>query len=278
MTSILLIGCGNMGGAMLSRWHEKFSDNGFEFFVVSPDSLSCQRRLAFSEKENIDTSLRWYDNIEKFPKNISPDIIVFAVKPQNLAEILPEYKTRFGVTPLYISIAAGKPISFFAEHLGEGAKIIRTMPNTPALVGKAITAICASVNVADADKQTAQKLMEAIGSVVFVDEKDMDAVTAVSGSGPAYVFLFLEALATAGERAGLNAEVAKKLALATLHGSIHLAEKSRENFETLRKNVTSKGGTTESALNVLMQENGLKNLLENAVSEAVKRAKILAKQ
>jgi pyrroline-5-carboxylate reductase len=252
-----------MGGAMLSRWREKFSDNGFEFFVVSPTHSASET---------------FFPSLAEFPKNISPDIIVFAVKPQNLAEILPEYKNRFGVSPLYISIAAGKPISFFAEHLGEGAKIIRTMPNTPALVGKAITAICASANVSDAEKQTAQKLMEAIGSAVFVDEKDMDAVTAVSGSGPAYVFLFLEALATAGERAGLSGEVAKKLALASFHGSIHLAEKSGESFEKLRENVTSKGGTTEAALNVLMQENGLKNLLENAVSEAVKKAKILAKQ
>lgn len=261
--SVLLIGCGNMGGAMLSRWREKFSDNGFDFFVVSPTHSASET---------------FFPSLTEFPKSISPDIIIFAVKPQNLSEILPEYKTRFGVLPLYISIAAGKPISFFAEHLGEGARTVRTMPNTPALVGKAITAMCASVNVSDAEKQTAQKLMEAIGSVVFVDEKDMDAVTAVSGSGPAYVFLFLDALAAAGERAGLNAEVAKKLALATLHGSIHLAEKSSENFETLRKNVTSKGGTTEAALNVLMQENALKNLLENAVDAAVKKAKILAKQ
>ncbi len=240
-----------MGSAMLTRWREKMPAGISEFLVVrSKDALP----------------------------ETTPDIVVFAVKPQNLAEILPIYKARFGAKPLYISIAAGKSIAFFAEHLGADARVIRTMPNTPALVGKAMTALCASSNVSDGEKETATALMNAIGSSLWVDEKDMNAVTAVSGSGTAYVFLFLEALAEAGVKSGLDADTAKTLAVATLHGSIHLAEKSGESLQKLRENVTSKGGTTEAALAVLMGENALKKLLENAVTAAVKRAEILANQ
>jgi len=263
--SILLVGCGNMGGAMLARWREKLSDSISDFLVISPSNPA-------GYKENIGTKLCWYDNVEGLPASVSPDIILFAVKPQSLAEILPIYKNHFGEKPLYISIAAGKTIAFFAEHLGAEAKIIRAMPNTPALVGKAMTALCASANVTSAEREIATKLMEAIGSAIWIEEKYMDGVTAISGSGPAYVFLFLETLANAGISVGLDAEVAKKLALATLHGSVHLAEKSGETFEKLRQNVTSKGGTTEAALNVLMHENALKNLLQEAVQAAVKRA------
>lgn len=253
---ILLVGCGNMGGAMLARWQAGDIKNTYKFTIV--------------------TSI----NQQPTTSNLTPDIIVFAVKPQTLADILPEYKTRFGVSPLYISIAAGKTINFFAERLGEDAKIIRAMPNTPALVGKAITALCASENVNDAQRQTATKLMEAFGKALWVEEKNMDAVTAISGSGPAYLFLFLEALTKAGVSVGLEENIAKELAVATVHGSIHLVEKSTEktgnDFETLRKNVTSKGGTTQSALEVLMHENALEKLLQQAVQAAVKRAKELA--
>ena len=238
-----------MGGAMLARWQ----------------TLGVY-----------DITIATSNNQQPTTNNQSPDIIIFAVKPQTLADILPEYKTRFGSSPLYISIAAGKTINLFAKHLGEDAKIIRAMPNTPALVGKAITALCASENVSNDEKQTATKLMEAFGKALWIDEKNMDAVTAISGSGPAYLFLFLESLTKAGISVGLEEKIAKELAIATVHGSIHLAEKSTDNFETLRKNVTSKGGTTQAALEVLMQENALENLLEKAVKSAVNRAKELA--
>lgn len=260
MTSLLLVGCGNMGSAMLSRWREKSPAGISNFFVVSPSVPSAFKSLA------------------ELPENISPDIIVFAVKPQMLAQVLPEYKNRFGVKPLYISIAAGKTLAFFAKHLGADARIIRTMPNTPALVGKAMTALCANANVLSNEKETATALMQAIGTSIWVAEKDMNAITAISGSGPAYLFLFLEALAEAGVKSGLDESTAKSLALATLHGSIHLAEKSGEAFAKLRENVTSKGGTTEAALAVLMSENGIKKILEVAVAEAIKKAEILAKQ
>ncbi len=261
MSSLLLIGCGNMGSAMLASWKKNPAHGVSDFYVIDP---------------NHSASDSFFQTLAEIPINISPDIIVFAAKPQQLADILPEYQKRFGTKPLYISIAAGKTIEFFTEYLGNDAKIIRAMPNTPALVSKAITALCASQNVTEAQKTHATALMEAFGKAIWVDEKDMNAVTAISGSGPAYVFLFLEAITKAGINAGLNAGIAKTLAEEMLHGSIHLVAKTGESFEKLRQNVTSKGGTTEAALNVLMHDNALENLLSDAVQAAIERAKSLA--
>jgi pyrroline-5-carboxylate reductase len=267
MLSLLLVGYGNMGGAMLARWQEKSPAEVGEFFVISPNITIPLSSCNVSN----------FTSLEEFPCDISPDIIVFAVKPQQLADILPEYKKRFGIAPVYLSIAAGKTLKFFAEHLGNDAKIIRTMPNTPALIGKAVTALCANENVAPAQQEIATALMQAIGISLWVAEKDMNAVTALSGSGPAYVFLFLEALTKAGISVGLAENVAKTLALEMLHGSIHLAAKSSESYEKLRENVTSKGGTTQAALSVLMHENALEKLLQEAIAAAAQKAEILAK-
>ncbi len=245
---------------MLTSWRKNPAHGVSEFYVIDPN-------------HSVGNSV--FQSLSDLPANIKPEIIVFAAKPQQLAEILPEYRKRFGASPLYISIAAGKRIGFFAEHLGSEARIIRAMPNTPALVGKAITALCASNNVTDAQKTSATSLMEAFGKALWVDENKMDAVTAISGSGPAYVFLFLEALTKAGVNAGLEENIARELALEMAHGSLHLAAKSPEPFEKLRQNVTSKGGTTEAALSVLMQQNELEKLLDEAVKAAIKRAKTL---
>lgn len=261
MSSLLLIGCGNMGGAMLASWQKNSVHGIADFYVVDP---------------NHSTGGMFFKALADFPNDVNPEVIIFAAKPQQLADILPEYQRCFGSEPLYISIAAGKTLEFFAQYLGEGAKIVRAMPNTPALVGKAITALCANQNISSTQKETATALMEAFGKAVWVEEKNMDAVTAISGSGPAYVFLFLEALTKAGIKAGLDAEIAKTLALEMTHGSIHLATKSDQSFAKLRENVTSKGGTTEAALSVLMAQNGMENLLEKAVQTAIKRAESLA--
>jgi pyrroline-5-carboxylate reductase len=249
--SLLLVGHGNMGSAMLTSWQKSPTHGVSEFYVSELGHSNCSA-------------------------DAKPDVIVFAVKPQDIENILPEYKNRFEDSPLYISVAAGKTLAFFAEHLGAGARVVRAMPNTPALIGKAITALCANKNVSEADKELATKLIEAFGKSVWVEEKDMDAVTALSGSGPAYVFLFMEALTKAGINAGLAPDIAKILAFEMAHGSIHLAAKSDETFEQLRKNVTSKGGTTEAALNVLMQNNVLEKLVDDAVQAAAKRSKELS--
>jgi len=260
MTSLLLVGCGNMGSAMLTSWQKSTAHGISEFYIIDPNHSAgdCV-----------------FKDLSALPENTKPKIIVFAAKPGQLAEILPQYHKRFASSPLYISIAAGKSVSFFSQHLGAEAKIIRAMPNTPALVGKAITALCASANISDIDKASATALMEAFGKTLWVDESKMDAVTAISGSGPAYVFLFLEALTKAGIDAGLEAVIARELALEMTHGSLHLAAKSPETFEKLRQNVTSKGGTTEAALGVLMDKDALEKLLNKAVQAAIKRAKEL---
>ena len=251
---------------MLSSWQKNPAHNISDFYIIEPNHSAG----------DIISGSSFFKTLSDLPDNIKPDVIMFAAKPQQLAEILSEYKKRFGATPLYISIAAGKTLGFFAEHLGTEAKIIRAMPNTPALVGKAITALCANQNVSETQKASATALIESFGKAVWVDEHNMDAVTAISGSGPAYVFLFLEVLTKAGINAGLSAEIAKTLALEMTHGSIHLATKTGETFEKLRHNVTSKGGTTEAALNILMNENALEKLIEEAVQSAIKRAKSLA--
>ncbi len=246
---------------MLSSWKKKPEHNINNFYVIDPNNAAGD----FS-----------FSRLDDLAGDIKPDVILFAVKPQNLSEVLPEYKKRFGAKPLYISIAAGKNIGFFEDYLGGDAAIIRAMPNTPAFVGKAMTALCANNNVKEAQKNLAAALFTSFGKVVWVAENDMDAVTAVSGSGPAYLFLFLEAFTKAAINSGLNEETAKILVSETVHGAVHLAEKSGKPLPELRANVTSKGGTTEAALSILMENNSLEELLDKAVKAAVNRSKTLA--
>ncbi|NBX03171.1 MAG: pyrroline-5-carboxylate reductase [Alphaproteobacteria bacterium] len=260
-SSLLLVGCGKMGSALLARWHETHPAGVGQFFVIDPmpaHGATCLRDL------------------HALPADIKPDVIVFAVKPQSLAEILPAYAERFGTSPLYISIAAGKTLSFFEEHLGTHAHIVRAMPNTPAMIGQGMTALAAKNTLAESARHIATELMGAAGQVAWVEENQMDAVTAISGSGPAYVFLFLDALTQAGVKAGLDEKTAKQLATQTVIGSAALAAASHESFEQLRKNVTSPNGTTQAALDVLMKGDALVKLVEEAVTAAARRSKELA--
>ncbi len=261
MTTLLLVGCGKMGSALLAGWQFEFPDTNFH--IIEPGPLNIEGVVV-------------HKSLDAFPANLNPDIVVFAIKPQQLAEILPAYRTRFAAAPLYISIAAGKTLAFFAEHLGTGARIIRAMPNTPALVDAGMTVLAAPSSLPRTDRDTAQELMQSVGLVAWANESQMDAVTAVSGSGPAYVFLFLDALTKAAINAGLSAAMAKTLSLQTVTGACALASESNDNFEQLRKNVTSPGGTTAAALDILMHENALETLVENAVQAAKKRSQELS--
>jgi pyrroline-5-carboxylate reductase len=178
---------------------------------------------------------------------------------------------------VFLSIAAGKPIAFFESALGAESAIVRSMPNTPAAVGAGITAACANRHVSAVQRALCQRLLEAVGDVVWVDdEAQMDAVTAVSGSGPAYVFLLIECLTEAGVAEGLPPDVAEKLARTTVIGSGALAKGAPEAATQLRKNVTSPGGTTEAALKVLMSEDGMGKLMRRAIRAATARSKELA--
>lgn len=264
-SSLLLVGCGKMGSALLARWQEDKPAGLAHFYVIEPHSGA-----------HLSSASSSYASLDALPETITPDIIVFAVKPQALAELLPLYAKRFGDTPLYISIAAGKPISFFAEQLGEHARIVRAMPNTPALVGEAMSALCARTTLAEASRHLASELMQAVGKVVWVEEEQMHAITALSGSGPAYVFLFLDALTQAGVALGLSQNNARTLAMQTVAGSCQLAAESHESLEQLRKNVTSPNGTTQAALDVLMQKDALMQLMEAALRAAARRSEELS--
>ena len=257
-----------MGGALLRGWLDR--GMGADDVIVvepSPAASAEARRLGvgvLAETTALDAA-------------ISPAIVVFAVKPQNLGEIAPQYRRFAGPGTVFLSIAAGKPIAFFAAALGPHAAIVRSMPNTPAAVGRGITVACAGSGVGAAQRALCQRLLEAVGEVAWVeDEALLDPVTAVSGSGPAYVFLLIECLAEAGVAAGLPAELALRLARATVIGSGELARLSPEPAAVLRQNVTSPGGTTAAALEVLMAPDGMQALMTRAIAAATRRSRELA--
>lgn len=199
------------------------------------------------------------------------DVVVLAVKPQVMKSLLADIRPALTAQPLFLSIAAGLPVRMFETQLADGARIVRAMPNTPALVGKGITAICGGRNASPGDMQIAEDLLSAVGPVVRVQEAEMDAVTAISGSGPAYVFYLMEAMMEAADRMGLSAEVARSLVLKTVEGAAALAVASPDHPSVLRQRVTSKGGTTAAALSV-MDEEEIHDHLITAMLSAQSRA------
>ncbi len=267
---ILLVGCGKMGGAMLRGW----LGNGFlanELVVVEPfeDAATALRS---------ELSVSIVSSVEDLDDGYTPDVAVFAVKPQGMQEIVASYGGPLTSSAAVLSIAAGRDTYFFEQQLGDHVAIVRTMPNMPAAIGRGITAAFANANVTLEQRAICQSLLEAIGEVVWIkDEALIDPVTALSGSGSAYVFLLIECLARAGEAQGLPRETAEKLSRATVSGSGELARLSVETAETLRVNVTSPGGTTAAALDVLMSESGLGNLIDRAVAAATKRSQELGR-
>ena len=263
MTDVLLIGCGRMGGALLKGWRESGAVG--RAIVVDPalPVLNGAQVVASS--------------LADIPDPL-PTTILLAVKPQMLDQVMPGLAERLPDSALVISIAAGKPIAYFASRLGKPAAIIRTMPNTPAAIGRGITVCCAGPGVTAAERDVADRLMKAVGEVAWVeDEALMHAVTAVSGSGPAYVFHLIEALRDAALAAGLPPDLAAKLARATVTGAGELARQSPDAPDKLRIDVTSPGGTTAAALAVLMGEKGLTDLMTRAVAAATARSEELAK-
>jgi len=264
---LLLVGCGKMGGALLAGWLSHDIDNK-DVAVVEPSHGNLlEKRFKVPVVNSLD----------KLNVEFTPNIIVFAVKPQAMDKIVPNYGHFVGPNTMFLSIAAGKPTDYFRHRLGDGAAVVRSMPNTPAAVGRGITVAYRNGAVSDAQKLMATKLLEAVGEVGWVeDESLIDGVTAVSGSGPAYVFLMIECLAEAGIRLGLNPDLAEQLARTTVAGSGELARQSAETASVLRQNVTSPGGTTAAALDVLMGKNGLQELMSQAVSAAERRSRELS--
>ena len=255
-----------MGQALVGGWLDRKSLTSKNLVIVEPAELPGD----FS-------SLTVVPDAASIPDSFQPTLIMLAVKPQMLATVLPAY-AKYG-TATFISIAAGKALGFYRDILGAEAAIVRAMPNTPAAIRQGMT-VCVANSKTTADARTVcTSLLEAVGQVEWIeDEALMDAVTAVSGSGPAYVFLLAEVMAAAGIRAGLPEALATKLARATVAGSGELLGKSAETASQLRTNVTSPGGTTAAALEVLMDaKRGISDLMRDAVSAAIKRGQDLAK-
>lgn len=260
--SILLVGAGNMGGAMLGGWLAK-GIPAKNICVLDPSPNPAMAKLI------TDNEICHETNADKL---VAPDILLIALKPQIMGDVLPALKHMVGKNTVAISVAAGKTLSFMAEHLGIGA-MVRAMPNTPALVQRGITVACANPAVSELQKQHTTTLLSATGSVEWIDDETlMDAVTAVSGSGPAYAFHLVEALGDAAIAAGLPEELGRKLALETVAGAGEMMMRSNLSPATLRKNVTSPGGTTQAALEVLMGADGFPSLLKQAVNAAKKRS------
>ncbi len=261
--TIALAGAGKMGGAMLSGW--------------LAGGLEAKRVVVIEPMPSAEISALAARGIRLNPKDVATvDTLVVAVKPQSFRDAGAQLKSLVGPATLVISIMAGTTIASLNEVCG-GA-VVRAMPNTPAAIGRGITVGVPSYNVSAAQRATADALLRATGSVAWVeDEGLMDAVTAVSGSGPAYIFLLAEELARAGVAAGLPEELATRLARETVTGSGELLHRSDLSAATLRQNVTSPGGTTAAALSVLMAEDGLQQLMIRAIAAATARSKELAK-
>ena len=266
---LLLIGCGKMGSAMLSGWLESGISGGGAF-VVEP--------MGAPAKFNGIGGVSIVADAKALPKDLNPEVVVFAVKPQQMDDVAPDYRKFVGSETAFLSIAAGKDIAYFHSKLGESASIVRAMPNTPAAIGQGITVCCSNAATSDNQRELCRSLLAATGEAVVVDDEDLiDAVTAVSGGGPAYVFLLIECLAAAGVAAGLPMDLSAKLALITVAGSGQLALASEEPPSVLRENVTSPGGTTLEALKILMADDGLAPLMTRAIAAATERSRELAR-
>ncbi|MDP7216262.1 MAG: pyrroline-5-carboxylate reductase [Rhodospirillales bacterium] len=268
-TPLLLAGCGRMGGALLEGW----LDRGFEpgmIKIVEPDATIAAAR---GQRHGIAA----HPDPDAIGADFSPQVVVFAVKPQNMDAVAPAYCHFAGPGTVFLSIAAGKTLGYFENQLGPRAAIVRAMPNTPAAVRRGITVACPNARVTAEQKHLCGELLSAVGEVAWIaDESLLDAVTALSGSGPAYVFLLAECMAQAGIEAGLPEGLANQLALATVSGSGELLRLADEPPEVLRQNVTSPGGTTAAALRVLMAEDAFQPLLSKAIAAAARRSRELA--
>jgi pyrroline-5-carboxylate reductase len=263
--TIVLAGAGKMGGAMLSGWLARGLDAARVVVIEPQPSAEISALAAKGIRLNLSA------------KEIGAvATLVVALKPQSFHEARAMLKSYAGPSTLVVSIMAGTTIASLAEACG--GSVVRAMPNTPAAIGRGITVAVAASNVSAAQRSVADALLRATGSVEWVDDEGlMDAVTAVSGSGPAYIFLLAEELARAGVEAGLPAALASKLARETVAGSGELLHRSELASATLRHNVTSPGGTTAAALEVLMGPDGLQQLMIRAIAAATRRSKELAK-
>jgi pyrroline-5-carboxylate reductase len=262
---LLLVGAGKMGAALLEGWLRLGLDPKRIVVLEPTPSPAIAGLVARGLSLNPDLHAL-----------AAVDVIVLAIKPQVAAEAIAPLAPLMGARTLVVSIMAGRTLQFLSAAIKGAGALVRAMPNTPAAIGRGMT-VAVPLRTDAAQRQTAQALLAATGAVEWIeDEALMDAVTAVSGSGPAYVFLLAEALAQAGAAAGLPPALAEKLARETVAGSGELLHRSPLDAGRLRENVTSPGGTTAAALEVLMGQNGLAPLMRNAIAAATARSRQLA--
>ncbi len=258
---VTLVGCGKMGGAMLRSWLAEGVVSNVDILTPEPlpNELISDNRVKKIAASNIDS-----------------DIIIIAVKPQTIPDVAQNIAQYLENGALILSIAAGKTIKTLSELFGKDKSIIRTMPNTPAAIGKGISVSVAGANVTQSQKEIANNLLLTTGKSEWLDDENlMDAVTALSGSGPAYIFYLIEALSQAGEKVGLSPEISSSLARQTVIGSAALTEHESDlTPKTLRENVTSPNGTTQAALNVLM-DGRFQEILDETLKAATARSKEL---
>ena len=268
--NICLIGCGKMGSSLIEGWLSLKEIKHIS--VIEPD-------LAKIQKKNLNKkNFNFYQKLEDVDRSIFFDVTILAVKPQIMEAVLNQLLILSFRSNAWLSVAAGLKVKFYERILGNNEQIIRTIPNTPASVRKGVTAIHFNNNCGKSIMNASILVMQAVGEVVIVDNEDMmDAYTAVSGSGPAYYFYFVEAIINAARELGIDQQNAKILAEKTFVGSAHLLEKSDEEVQDLRKAVTSPRGTTEAGLGILMKKDVFFNLTNQAIKKAQKRGKELGK-
>jgi pyrroline-5-carboxylate reductase len=261
---VLLVGCGRMGSAMLAGWREQ----GLSASVAVDPAPDAARQAG--------PDLTVVADAAAIPAGFAPAAVVLAVKPQAAAEALPPH-ARFAGKSVFLSIMAGRTIGGIRALLSDSAAVVRAMPNTPAAVRQGVTVACPGPGVDTAQRTLCQRLLEAIGVVAWAeDEALLDPVTAVSGSGPAYVFLLAELMEKAAIEQGIPAELARLLARQTVAGSGALLAASDLDAAALRRAVTSPGGTTERALAVLMASDAWPEAVGKAIAQATKRSRELA--
>ncbi|MEO1748507.1 MAG: pyrroline-5-carboxylate reductase [Pseudomonadota bacterium] len=267
---IVLVGCGNMGFAMLTGWLDKKAVESDAVWVVEPtDELRARAD---------DLGVHTAAAAEELPDELSVRVLLFAVKPQLMDKVLPAYEPLVKrCNPAIASVAAGIGISRFEKAYGSNRAIVRVMPNTPSAIGQGMMVICANAQASQAQLDFVHLLMEASGRATIIDDEAlMDAVTAVSGSGPAYLFHMIEALRKAAIKAGLPNELAHELAMQTIVGAANYAATASDDVAQLREQVTSPNGTTAAALAVLMREpDSMTSLMTEAVEAARKRSEEL---
>ena len=267
---LVLVGCGKMGGAMLDGWLKQ---------GLSADAVQIVDPFLDPVREAFPaiSARKLHETADGLAKSIKPSFVIMAVKPQMMDDAVATLKDRDLSSAVILSVAAGKLVRYFEDQFGTEQAIIRAMPNTPAAIGRGMTVCYANANASEAQKKVSTILLETVSEVDWVDDEGLiDCVTALSGSGPAYVFHMVEAMAAAGEAIGLPEDLARKLARGTVSGAGALLDASDEPASKLRENVTSPKGTTAAALDVLMSEEGLAKLMRRAIQEAKNRSKELA--